>query len=209
MILFSKSVLSLFTSLYHILSNLLFWAEKRETEREHVPANSSLFICFFGLSENQEKMIQRCVIIILRNSMRLLITSSNSFHSFTLLLLLQWLALMDFFIALLYCNMISSSDLEHIVRINCHTARREGLKNERGRMRMVHFCSINLMVFRIWYLRGNVICFKIPTTLSLLWRIQLHQTNIEPVCKWFDDKIHSYFKHVFWLMLYSVKHFLM
>ena len=125
MILFSKSVLSFFTSFYHILSNLLFWAEKGDFEREHVPANSSLFICFFGLSENYQRMIQRCVIIILRNPMRLLITSSNSFHSFTLLLLLQWLALMDFFIALLYCNMISSSDLEHIVRINCHTARRE------------------------------------------------------------------------------------
>ena len=46
MILFSKSVLSFFTSFYHILSNLLFWAEKREIEREHFPANSSLFICF-------------------------------------------------------------------------------------------------------------------------------------------------------------------
>ena len=135
MILFSKKCfIVVHFSLSHSLSRIVLGRKKGDREI-YVPANSSLFICFFGLSENHETVIQRCVITILENMMRLLITPSYSFHSLTLLLLLQWLALMDFFIALLYCNMISSSDLEHIVRINCHTARREGLKNEKGRMK--------------------------------------------------------------------------
>ena len=110
----------------------------------NVPSNSSSFICLpvRKLCDN----LKRCRLNPCWVYIRLIVSPTLSFDSSTLLL--QWLALMDFFIALLYCNMISSSDLEHIVRINCHTARREGFrkKRDRERERMVHFCSIALMV---------------------------------------------------------------